>query len=144
MDRRDQGALGSAPTVQLTRSQPSLRSQLGPSCLSVPPARTTLCCELHEASFPDCFSGTSLFSLSVGIRNHWLGVIPRVPLTVGPSYSWSFLQLVPLTIGLSYNLSSQTTTSVITYNPYKELAQLMSKISSLETLWNKRRAWRKS
>ena len=57
----------------------ALRSQLGPSCLSVPPARTTSWCELHEASFPDCFSGTSLFSLSVGIRNHWLGVIPRGP-----------------------------------------------------------------
>jgi hypothetical protein len=58
------------------RNRP-LRSQLEPSCLSVPPARTTSWRELHEASFPDCFSGTSLFSLSVGIRNHWLEVIPR-------------------------------------------------------------------
>ena len=42
-------------------------------------------CELHEASFPDCFFGTSFFSLSVGIRNHWLGVIPRGLLTPCPT-----------------------------------------------------------
>jgi hypothetical protein len=55
----------------------NLLNQLWLSCLSVPPARTPHGDTPHEIVLPGQLLRYEWFLFSVGVRNHWLGVIPR-------------------------------------------------------------------
>ena len=78
MDWRDQEALSGLTDGAAHLLASTLLNQLGLSCLFVPPARTPHGGAPHEVVLPgQLLRYDECFLFSVGVRNHWLGVIPR-------------------------------------------------------------------